>query len=265
MRPSRPFDINIDVQEEQIPQQYVCPLSLDIMRDPVMAADGYTYEREEIHNWLSQNNRSPMTNLEMPSKDLLPNRSLNSAIESWKNEVKQQWEKDHGECKPAATENNGIKEWLLNLEPGDRCDVMDSAPLNVLYTPRWFEGIVLLSNTEENKVLIHFHGWNSRFDEWVTKDSESLQPRFTKTRNWRSQLKFGDNVEINVDTDNGKRWIPGIVLKIDRKEESFYEEVKVYIKGINDANNCSRHWVDILDERLADCNTHIINRNFKKK
>ena len=96
-----------------------------------------------------------MTNLEMPSKDLLPNRSLKSAIESWKNEVKQQWEKDHGECKPAATENNDIKEWLLNLEPGDRCDAMDSAPLNVLYTPRWFEGIVLLSNTEENKVLIH--------------------------------------------------------------------------------------------------------------
>ena len=30
----------------------VCPITLELMRDPVMAADGHTYEREALLRWL---------------------------------------------------------------------------------------------------------------------------------------------------------------------------------------------------------------------
>lgn len=29
---------------------------------------------------------------------------------------------------------------------------------------------------KEKKVLIHFEGWNHRYDEWISFDSERLRP-----------------------------------------------------------------------------------------
>lgn len=56
----------------------------EIMQDPVVAADGYTYESEAIKGWLeSGHDASPMTNLKLPHCDLVPNRALRSAIQEW--------------------------------------------------------------------------------------------------------------------------------------------------------------------------------------
>lgn len=38
------------------------PVSYEMMREPVVASDGHTYERAAIEQWLSQKDRSPMTN-----------------------------------------------------------------------------------------------------------------------------------------------------------------------------------------------------------
>ena len=37
-----------------------CPITHEIMNDPVIAADGHTYERRAIERWLSQKNYSPI-------------------------------------------------------------------------------------------------------------------------------------------------------------------------------------------------------------
>ena len=44
--------------------ELVCPITLEIMSDPVVAADGRTYERSAIEDWLSTGKQtSPLTNL----------------------------------------------------------------------------------------------------------------------------------------------------------------------------------------------------------
>jgi len=48
----------------------------DILKDPVKAADGRTYERKDITDWLSKHDTSPMTNVPMPNKELAPDREL---------------------------------------------------------------------------------------------------------------------------------------------------------------------------------------------
>lgn len=54
------------------------------MEDPRIAADGFTYEAEAIRGWIdSGHNTSPMTNLILPSCELIPNRALRSAIQEW--------------------------------------------------------------------------------------------------------------------------------------------------------------------------------------
>lgn len=54
------------------------------MNDPCVAADGYTYDRGAIDQWLEVNNKSPMTNMLLPNKNLIPNFTLLSAIMEWK-------------------------------------------------------------------------------------------------------------------------------------------------------------------------------------
>ena len=56
----------------------VCPITSEIMRDPVVASDGHTYERSAIENWLRTNSASPMTDQVLPSKCLFPNHELRS-------------------------------------------------------------------------------------------------------------------------------------------------------------------------------------------
>ena len=48
-------------------------LSRDLMTDPVLAADGFTYNRPEITHWLLTNNTSPKTSEPLENKSLVPN------------------------------------------------------------------------------------------------------------------------------------------------------------------------------------------------
>ncbi|XP_078377932.1 WD repeat, SAM and U-box domain-containing protein 1-like isoform X2 [Oculina patagonica] len=68
--------------EEDIPDEFLCPITRDIMSDPVIAADGYTYERASIDEWLtSGRSTSPMTNAPLKNTTLTPNRMLNMLIQ----------------------------------------------------------------------------------------------------------------------------------------------------------------------------------------
>ncbi|KAL5981458.1 hypothetical protein ACLOJK_015519 [Asimina triloba] len=62
----------------------ICPIFLEVMQDPQVAADGFTYEAEAIQGWLDDGHKtSPMTNIMLVHKDLIPNRALKSAIQEW--------------------------------------------------------------------------------------------------------------------------------------------------------------------------------------
>ncbi|XP_075385805.1 WD repeat, SAM and U-box domain-containing protein 1 isoform X1 [Tenrec ecaudatus] len=67
-----------------IPDEFICPITRELMKDPVIASDGYSYEKEAMENWIGKKKRtSPMTNLTLPSVVLTPNRTLKMAINRW--------------------------------------------------------------------------------------------------------------------------------------------------------------------------------------
>jgi hypothetical protein len=51
------------------------------MRDPVVAADGHTYERSAIARWLGTSDKSPLTGSILPHKNLVPNYMLLSSLQ----------------------------------------------------------------------------------------------------------------------------------------------------------------------------------------
>eukprot|EP00730_Choanoeca_flexa_P003016 TRINITY_DN11260_c0_g6_i1.p1 TRINITY_DN11260_c0_g6~~TRINITY_DN11260_c0_g6_i1.p1 ORF type:complete len:717 (+),score=119.59 TRINITY_DN11260_c0_g6_i1:254-2152(+) len=46
-------------------EQLYCPITMQLMEDPVMAEDGHVYERDAIANWLEKKGTSPMTQAAM--------------------------------------------------------------------------------------------------------------------------------------------------------------------------------------------------------
>jgi hypothetical protein len=54
------------------------------MRNPLIAADGFTYEAEVIKGWLdSGRDTSPMTKSKLRHRHLTPNHALRSAIQEY--------------------------------------------------------------------------------------------------------------------------------------------------------------------------------------
>ncbi|KAG8559892.1 hypothetical protein GDO81_017481 [Engystomops pustulosus] len=66
-----------------VPEEFLCPITCEIMKDPVIASDGYSYERKAIESWISTKRTSPMTNLPLENLLLTPNRTLKMALNRW--------------------------------------------------------------------------------------------------------------------------------------------------------------------------------------
>ncbi|XP_020687134.1 U-box domain-containing protein 33 [Dendrobium catenatum] len=75
---------SVSQNSTSIPSYFICPISQEVMRDPHIAEDGFTYEAEVINKWFeSGHNMSPMTNRQFQHHNLIPNHSLRSSIQEW--------------------------------------------------------------------------------------------------------------------------------------------------------------------------------------
>ena len=60
------FHFQIAAQKiESIPEDFLCPISYEIMFDPVITECGMTYERKNIEKWLIEHKTDPLTNREI--------------------------------------------------------------------------------------------------------------------------------------------------------------------------------------------------------
>lgn len=66
-----------------VPDEFLCPITHEIMKDPVCVSDGYTYERKAIEEWLSKKQTSPMINLSIKGTQFYPNKILKMLIDKY--------------------------------------------------------------------------------------------------------------------------------------------------------------------------------------
>ncbi|CAD6260962.1 unnamed protein product [Miscanthus lutarioriparius] len=71
----------------EVPKFFVCPITLEVMRDPVTLSSGITYDRDSIERWLFTDGHGdcPVTKLSLGADDLepTPNHTLRRLIQSW--------------------------------------------------------------------------------------------------------------------------------------------------------------------------------------
>ncbi|KAL3531225.1 hypothetical protein ACH5RR_010547 [Cinchona calisaya] len=73
----------------KIPLYFLCPLSLELMLDPVIVASGQTYERSSIQTWLDHGlNTCPKTRQKLSHTNLIPNYTVKALIATWCEEKK---------------------------------------------------------------------------------------------------------------------------------------------------------------------------------
>lgn len=79
--PAQQSEENIELLE-LFSSLLICPITQQIMVDPVITSDGQTYEREAIEQWLTTSRKSPLTNVFLANSTLIPNIALKNIIEN---------------------------------------------------------------------------------------------------------------------------------------------------------------------------------------
>ncbi|VAI28890.1 unnamed protein product [Triticum turgidum subsp. durum] len=84
------YDSSTDsLRVEPIYESFLCPLTKQIMRDPVTLESGATFEREAILKWFKESDSSgrslvcPITRKELSSTELNPSIALRNTIDEW--------------------------------------------------------------------------------------------------------------------------------------------------------------------------------------
>nr|CAG2131179.1 At421350-like [Capsella bursa-pastoris]CAG2165880.1 At421350-like [Capsella bursa-pastoris]CAG2169202.1 At421350-like [Capsella bursa-pastoris] len=69
----------------ELPNDFRCPISLEIMSDPVILQSGHTFDRVSIERWIDSGNRTcPITKLPLSENpSLIPNHALRSLISNF--------------------------------------------------------------------------------------------------------------------------------------------------------------------------------------
>lgn len=82
-------DLGALLRVEPIYDSFLCPLTKQVMHDPVTLETGQTYEREAIEKWLRECRESgrrpvcPLTLRELKSTELSPSIALRHTIKEW--------------------------------------------------------------------------------------------------------------------------------------------------------------------------------------
>ncbi|KAK6129473.1 hypothetical protein DH2020_036786 [Rehmannia glutinosa] len=87
--------------EVSFPADFRCPISLDLMRDPVVVSTGQTYDRPSISAWVESGHATcPKTGQPLSHTQLIPNLALKNLIAMWCRDQRIPFESTEDSVKP---------------------------------------------------------------------------------------------------------------------------------------------------------------------
>jgi|TARA_B110000967_G_C18901027_1_gene575102 hypothetical protein len=82
-QPLEPAILSTLVETDEIPHEYFCCISQEVMIDPVKTTDNHTYDRSSIERWFQTRHTSPLTGLELLDITLTPHTELKNQIQEY--------------------------------------------------------------------------------------------------------------------------------------------------------------------------------------
>lgn len=200
------------MDNSEIPVEYLCPITKDIMEDPVLAPDGYTYERISIIQHLDFKKISPMTRQEMKENQLITNRALKDSIDRWQ------------KMKKTFTD-------FANIYPTEEVPDIYFDSVTNLYKYRNTDNLVFEYDVEAFSdnfkykgtiILGKLHGKGRLFN--VGNDKKVYEGWFSENLRHGKGVSFYENEKRNYQGE----WFEG---QRHGKGVSFYENEKVSYEG----------------------------------
>lgn len=204
-----------------IPDAYLCPITQEIMLDPVLAMDGYTYEREVILQAFNRSMLSPMTGELVDSKSVSPNHNIRGMI----NEFLIQ----HPECgQEVYISTSAVNELLVlssNCTPANFKrweEILHSEP-RLLTLPLTKDGLTLLEILCKRMAIPIEAYFSALFNLLMPKDWQALM-RMYSAQDWLKQVtqtceQYG---ALGVAAEFLKRLQAGLNIKINPLEMATY-------------------------------------------
>ncbi|XP_033640347.1 uncharacterized protein LOC117300705 isoform X2 [Asterias rubens] len=120
------------------------------------------------------------------------------------------------------------------LQPGNKVEAMD-------YSKKWYTAKIVNLDEVDKTVLIHFEGWNSRFDEWLGFESDRLRPlaRVSARKEVAKEVKALGGYKIGNEVLarwSDCRYYPAKILGIKTNGSYrvlFYDGIEKVVMGIN--------------------------------
>ncbi|KAI9087508.1 hypothetical protein K1719_030378 [Acacia pycnantha] len=120
------------------PHDFRCPISLQLMTDPVTVSTGQTYDRSSIQKWLKAGNRTcPKTGEKLTNTELVPNTTLRKLI--------HQFCAENGFSASASQSGHRSRDITRTIVPGS------TASAHAIQFLSWFIARRLVFGTEEQK------------------------------------------------------------------------------------------------------------------
>jgi len=82
-------DIYEEIEKFKIPNRLLCPISKEIMEDPVFCPLGHTYDRKSITNWFKTSDTTPLTGEKLYIKFVTPNHLCKSDLISFLQKIER--------------------------------------------------------------------------------------------------------------------------------------------------------------------------------
>ncbi|KAI3734126.1 hypothetical protein L6452_13589 [Arctium lappa] len=79
---SRSVDLEVEVA---VPEHFRCPISLELMKDPVTLSTGITYDRESVEKWIYEDGKHtcPVTGTALTTLESVANHTIRKMIQDW--------------------------------------------------------------------------------------------------------------------------------------------------------------------------------------
>ncbi|KAG8377113.1 hypothetical protein BUALT_Bualt09G0134700 [Buddleja alternifolia] len=164
------------IGELNIPADFRCPISLDLMRDPVVVSTGQTYDRSSISLWIESGHATcPKTGQTLSHTQLIPNLSLKNLIAMWCRDQRIPFESTEVNVKP-----NGV---MLNKTALEAIKMTVSFLVNKLTASQTSEAIdrmvhelrVLAKTDSDSRTCIAEAGALPLLVKFLGSENPSLQ------------------------------------------------------------------------------------------
>jgi len=111
--PDKEESISLFVVSKKTISALSCPISLEIMEDPVVTRYGDTFDKKHLLNWLNKNELCPLSRRPININELIPNKNLKDCIERYRKLNLLPEKKEVNEENKKNEESNKIKENVI--------------------------------------------------------------------------------------------------------------------------------------------------------